>query len=336
MADFLFRADASPRMGIGHVMRCLAIAEGLADRGHRCHFACAELTEAAARRLDKEGITRHVLDGEAAFAVLVRALDPAALILDGYHLTPAFRREAASLGRPVLTFQDHADATPLHAGLIVNPPGNGADPAGRAAAPDALWICGREAILLRRELRTALALAMLPIEARPSILVSFGGTDPAGLTLPVAAALTRRLGPVKLEVVIGGGLVGAKALVGEIDALGSHISVHLDPFELGPLMRRSGLAVSAAGGTVGELAGLGVPSVIAVIAENQRLGAAAAAADGWCRAVDPDAAALAEAAATLWRDPAGRAEMAIRARGLVDGRGVERVVEALLGICTKV
>jgi spore coat polysaccharide biosynthesis predicted glycosyltransferase SpsG len=336
MADFLFRADASPLMGIGHVMRCLAIAEGLRDRGHRCHFASTELAGAAESRLDREGIDRHFLDGDG-FAALIHDLRPAALIIDGYHFTEAWRREIRALGRPVLTFQDHADPAPLHADIIINPPGTGTDPAGRAAAPEAIWICGREAILLRRELRLAMALPPLPMAERSAILVGFGGTDPAGLSLPVAAALTERLGPeVRLEIVIGGGVAAAGAVARAVAELGPQIRAHLDPLELGSLMRGSGLAVSAAGGTVGELAALGVPAVIAVVAENQRLGADAAARDDWCRAVPADAAALADAAAMLWHDPPGRAAMAARARDIVDGRGVDRVVDALLGICAKV
>jgi spore coat polysaccharide biosynthesis predicted glycosyltransferase SpsG len=155
--------------------------------------------------------------------------------------------------------------------------------------------------------------------------------------LPVAAALTERLGPeVRLEIVIGGGVAAAGAVARAVAELGPQIRAHLDPLELGSLMRGSGLAVSAAGGTVGELAALGVPAVIAVVAENQRLGADAAARDDWCRAVPADAAALADAAAMLWHDPPGRAAMAARARDIVDGRGVDRVVDALLGICAKV
>ncbi len=329
MAAFLFRADASPAMGIGHVMRCLAIAEALNDRGHRCHFASSDLTEAAEARLDREGIVRHRLDPSASFEPLIAAVDPAALIIDGYHFPSAWRGRIRALGRPVLSFQDHDDPTPLHADLIVNPPGHG----NRQAAPNALWIGGAAAVLLRRELRQAAEPPLLPIGERPSILVSFGGTDPAGLTLPVASALRGCLPQIPLDIVIGRGVAEGERVAAATAALGPEVRVHLDPPAMGPLMRRSGLAVSAAGGTVGELAALGVPAIIAVVAENQRLGAEAAARDGWCRAAPADRDALAEAASALWQDATLRAAMAERARSLVDGRGADRVVDALLGIC---
>jgi spore coat polysaccharide biosynthesis predicted glycosyltransferase SpsG len=99
-------------------------------------------------------------------------------------------------------------------------------------------------------------------------------------------------------------------------------------------MRRAGLAVSAAGGTTGELAAFGVPSLIVTVAENQEAGARQAAAAGWCRALDGRLsgapAQIAAAARALWADLGARRAMADRARGLVDGQGVARVCRALI------
>jgi len=337
----LIRADATPTMGTGHVMRCLTLAEVLRDRGLDVCFVAAEVTPSILRRLAAEDIPVRLIDPTAdALAQttlgIARELGANAIVVDGYHLSADWRLALRASGVPILAFQDQDDGVLLHADLVLNAAADPADGKWRRAAPDATFLTGPRHVLLRRELRRAWAAPADPLAARRAILVSFGGADPAGLTLPVTAALDRLLGvDVALDVVIGGSVPGGASLALRVAALGDQIAIHLDPMEMGPLMARAGLAVSAAGGTIGELAALGVPALIAIVAENQVAGAAAAVADGWCEAFDarmPDAAeVIAERAAALWAEPVRREAMALKTRGLIDIEGAERVVDALIG-----
>lgn len=337
----LFRADATPTMGTGHVMRCLTLAEALRDRGFDVAFAAAALTPSIERRLAAESVPVRAFDPATddqagATLAIARELGANAVVVDGYHLSADWRLALRVLGVPILAFQDQDDGVALHADLVLNAAADPADGKWRRAAPGASFLTGPRHVLLRRELRRAMAAPSDPVGARTAILVTFGGADPAGLTLPVTAALDRLLGPVvTLDVVIGGSVPEAGGLALRVAALGDRIAAHLDPLEMGPLIARAGLAVSAAGGTIGELAALGVPALIAIVAENQVAGAAAAVADGWCEAFDargPKAVeAIAERAAALWADRPQRAAMALRTRGLIDVEGAERVVDALIG-----
>jgi UDP-2,4-diacetamido-2,4,6-trideoxy-beta-L-altropyranose hydrolase len=344
----LFRADATPTMGTGHVMRCLTLAEALRDRGFDVAFAAAALTPSIERRLAAERIPVRPIDPATddlagATLAIARELGANAVVVDAYHLSADWRLALRSFGVPILAFQDQDDGVSLHADLVLNAAADPTDGKWRRAAPDASFLTGPRHVLLRRELRRAMVAASDPVGARRSILVTFGGADPAGLTLPVTAALDRLLGPdATLDVVIGGSVPEAGGLAVRVAALGERIAIHrkriaihLDPLEMGPLIGRAGLAVSAAGGTIGELAALGVPALIAIVAENQVAGSAAAVADGWCEAFDardPYAVeAIAQRAATLWADRPQREAMARRTRGLIDADGAERVVDALIG-----
>jgi spore coat polysaccharide biosynthesis predicted glycosyltransferase SpsG len=87
--------------------------------------------------------------------------------------------------------------------------------------------------------------------------------------------------------------------------------------------------------TLYELAAAGTPAVTVCMADNQRPNAEgfarAGAAPAAGRAGEPGLAGAIEAALRrLAADPAARAEVAARARALVDGRGAIRVARRIL------
>jgi spore coat polysaccharide biosynthesis predicted glycosyltransferase SpsG len=93
------------------------------------------------------------------------------------------------------------------------------------------------------------------------------------------------------------------------------------------------LAISGAGSTAWELACIGVPSALIVVAHNQRLIAEALDAEGaavslgWHEDLVP--ARIAAIILQLRNDPTRREHMTRSGRCLVDGNGSERVASAL-------
>jgi len=99
------------------------------------------------------------------------------------------------------------------------------------------------------------------------------------------------------------------------------------------LMQRADLAITAAGGTIYETACLGLPSLVLVLAENQEKNAGAcrrhelAVVMGAASALAPSD--VAQAVSRLMHDPAARHRMRTRGRALIDGRGPERIRQAM-------
>ncbi|MBB6252244.1 UDP-2,4-diacetamido-2,4,6-trideoxy-beta-L-altropyranose hydrolase [Nitrospirillum iridis] len=345
----LIRADATASMGTGHVMRCLAVAESLAERGVTPLFAAVDLPPALARRLDAAGFALTMLEGpaggdedEAGVAARIRRHDARAIILDGYHFSDVYRAALANHGVPVMAFDDGPGSVPLHARLIVNAGAAVDGAAYRAANPDAVLALGPAYAPLRAEFRRARGLALPPLDQRRRLLLTFGGTDPAGLTLPCLKRLAPALPEgVGLDVAVGGSNPNTDC-IRTAGARFANTLVHVETPHMADLMRDAGLALSAAGGTLGELACLAVPTLLVVVADNQASSAGAVAASGKAQVIDARGADKAEAAArivdaarALWTDAEARMTLSRRiGQGedgqMVDGQGAARIADMLM------
>lgn len=331
-------------------MRCLAVAEALMEREIPCLFAAAALPDAAERRLRASGAGVVRLGGAVGgggdrAATVALASRAGAVVLDGYGFDAAYRAAVAAAGRPVLAFDDGAftgphPPGPLSAALVVNASPGAASADYGVSAPGARLLLGPAHAPVRREVRHAAARPVLPLDRRRSVLLTFGGSDPLALTAPCIRLLAPRLPPgVRLVAVVGGGSPWLEDCRTAAAPFGERVAVHYDTPAMGDLMTGAGLAVSAAGGTVAELAALAVPAVLAVVADNQAPAAAAVGAAGmpsWCQVADvrgggeQAAARITAAALALWDDPPRRQAMSDAARGRVDGQGAGRIAQALL------
>lgn len=315
------RADASPTIGIGHLMRCLALAQALRDAGDAVTLVTTPDAGALLGPWHGEGATAVVISSQIGSAedaettrAMVRDVDAAWLVLDGYAFHADYRAKVRDASR-LMVIDDHA-VGPIDADAVTN---------GNLYATESMYdrsagslLVGPRFALLRREFRAPTSADVV----RAGILLSLGGADPDDRTVPLLRALAARglhgrvvIGPRHL----GADIVRATAIELGWDAMEA-------PDEMAPLLRSCEVAVVGSGTTTLEVMAVGTPMVAVPIAENQapvaaaleRLGLAAVA-----NASDPEGAAA--AAAALMVDPARRTEMGQRGPTLVDGRGALRV-----------
>ncbi|MCG5463247.1 spore coat protein [Micromonospora sp. MED01] len=295
-----FRCDAGPRRGVGHLVRCLALAEEFLARGADVTvFGTVERLEWATAELAARGIP--LLPGPDSAAELVEAarrhhLD--VLVLDSYELDPAGAGALRAAGVYTLAIIDGdsrgqvadlyldqnfgaalprlgpgAELPGLRSGAALPGLGSGAElPGLRSGAelPGRL-LAGSGYALLRDTVISARPPVAPPAAAvsRPRVLAFFGGTDAVGAAPVLTRVLAATGHPMDLTVI-----VGRPEIEAEVDDVtpgrGQTIRPVPPTTSLPALITEADLVVSAAGTSTWELCCLGAPSALVCVVDNQR------------------------------------------------------------------
>lgn len=336
----LIRADGNPRMGLGHLMRCLALAQHWLQRCGPVTFALAEEVPVFALRLGVEGANQRLLAVEPgspadadATAALAADLGVAWIVCDGYQFGAAYQARLKRSGSRLLFVDDYGHGEAYSADLVLNQ-NLYADPGPYVRRPpNTGLLLGSTYVLLRREFTSyPVTPRTAPARAR-RLLVTLGGSDPADFTSVALAALAG-VEAMEALVIVGGSNVHGPRIERAARALGEHVTVAAAVDDMPACMAWADLALSAGGSTCWELLYMGVPALIVVLADNQVQVARAVMRHGagidLGRSASVDAAGLATAIAALVHDSMARQAMAQAGQKLVDGRGCERVIDAML------
>jgi len=170
------------------------------------------------------------------------------------------------------------------------------------------------------------------------ILVCMGGSDPENVTgIAVDALASLGHDDLRIDVVIGQANPNAAELE-KLCAGKPGIRLHVQSSEIARLMAEADLMIGAAGSTIWERCCLGLPGIVVSIADNQRETCRQIAhkrAAYWLNTPSPvKSTDFALAVSSLLEHQGLLRKMSRRGMRLVDGRGVDRVSGALLGMAT--
>jgi spore coat polysaccharide biosynthesis predicted glycosyltransferase SpsG/RimJ/RimL family protein N-acetyltransferase len=258
------------------------------------------------------------------------------VVLDGYHFSGAFQRRLRQEGVRVLAVDDNGHAGHYAADLVLNQNLHATEDLYRDREPYTGLLLGTRFALLRREFGKWRGWKREVPEVGRKVLVTLGGSDPDGVTLKVIEALGQvRLPGLEAVVVVGGG----KPQLGELETLTQKVAgtvrLRSNITNMPEAMAWADVAVAAGGTTTWERAMLGLPSLVVVLADNQKDLAEASEQIGigwnlgWHQSLSE--VALAGALRRLLEDAPARAAMAREGPERVDGLGAGRVVARLRG-----
>jgi len=326
----LVRVDAYRSLGTGHFLRSLALAQGFRDSGWEAVFMTYCETEKLVERVKKEGFTVYPLqesDGiEETMAVLEKE-NPEWVVLDGYHFDTEYQKAIKEAGYKLLVIDDFAHLDRYHADIILNQ-NYGAEKFSYNAEPYTRFLLGTEYVLLRREFLKYMDFTREIPDTAKKLLITLGGADPKNNTLKVLRAATRIETRLDIKVIVGAGNPHYESIRNAAEGAGHDVEVLAGVEDMAPLMAWADVAVSAGGTTVWELAFMGLPALLCIVADNQEGAVNALAKEGFPSAgwvKDTGIDTLSGKVSELLYNKNLRVSLAEKGRRIIDGQGTHRV-----------
>jgi len=321
----LIHADGGPGVGLGHVMRCAALANQLSRQGHMALIALESALEISAHML-RHGV-EVITCAATAGAIREVAIDMASncIVIDSYRWTATdFCTLKGSW--TVVAFDDQA-LRELPVDVVING-APAADELRYLTAENTLLWLGSDYQILRDDFRFMPPREYIGTVDR--VIAMVGGDDLLGL-LPILARL--------LDVAAESSSFVADVICGPFTPMPDiydlrNVTVLRNPIDLHERMAGADLAISAGGQTLYELARCGTPTIAFCSGPDQihNLKALAKANVVWNTgdATSPHWAREVDATITeLIVDVARRKAMSQAGQALVDGLGAERLVNAI-------
>lgn len=273
-ARVVFRVDANVEIGLGHVTRCLALAEML-KADFMCCFAMRQPATTIANQVQALGaelvtVTQNS-DLVAEGRWFANQLGPTDLVvLDGYEFTAAYRRAIKQAGRPLVVIDDLLTQSSW-ADIVINTAG-GVTASDVPSEPGALLCLGPSYALLRAPFREASQKpAGLSSLDTHRVFLNMGGADPDNQTAFVLSKLLNRFSSLSVEIVTGAAYPHQAQL---LDMVANDPSVHLhhnlSAAELADLLARCNTMICSPSGMAYECCAVGGRLFLHLTAENQR------------------------------------------------------------------
>ncbi|MEV4243938.1 hypothetical protein AB0J63_11060 [Streptosporangium canum] len=326
------RCDASVGRGVGHLMRCLALAEELRERRLEV-VVLGDMggLEWAAEQLARRGL--RLLPGPGDAAAMVRAARRLALdavVVDSYDLDPRCSGALRRAGVRVLAIVDDDDRG-QDADIYLDQNLGAERGPGRAPA-GSVRLAGVRYALLRDDVRRLRRRGPTEPGRSPRVLCFFGGTDAAGAAPVVVGELIATGVPFLATAV-----TPRERALDHLQPAGGQAIRRIPPTDdLPRLIAAADLVVTAAGSSMWDLLYLGKAAALVWVAANQRpgyeevvsrgLAAGLGHLDAMAGTAGPARACLRD----LLTSARAREELGARGPALVDGEGRARVADALL------
>lgn len=362
----MFRVDASLEMGSGHVMRCLTLANALKERGSVCEFLCREHPGNLIGLIRDQGFPVFNLGAPCAevsahpgaqylqWLGATQESDASAcnsalgdnpydwLIVDHYGIDYRWQSLLESHYSRLAVIDDLANR-PHRCDVLLDQTYGRPQSDYEALVPGECEILtGSQYALLRPDFSR---LRKESLERRKHsslkrILISLGGVDSNNVTERVLDGLCESPLPKDSEIVVVMGTTAPwlDAVRKRAARMPWRTSVLENVSDMASQMCAADLAIGAAGSTSWERCCLGLPTLMLILADNQRYAASLLSSAGAAHLLSSEEQLgdqLSQCIEGALSDPGFLNNMTTVASGITDGAGaikVSSILERLTGV----
>lgn len=342
---YIIRADGNTAIGMGHVMRCLSIADAMKDRNIEPVFMTADNDCAA--MIEDRGFEACVLgtdyrDMESELPLIreflrqrTKNVDASSIILvDSYQVTSRYYEELRTMAK-VACLEDMGQSYPVD--LLIN---------YNIYGPKLVYdnkithatLLGTGYQPLRREFQQDMQYDIK--DKITDVMITTGGSDPyfAARAFTDTFLFEKELekSQIRYHIISGPFNMHAEELHKLYDE-NPRVEIHEHVTCMKEIMKQCDVVLSATGSTIYEVSALGVPLIAFYFAENQRQGAEMLSEITHvinCGNYADDAGqTVGNAVKTLLKcvkDKEYRETLYHEERCLVDGQGAARIAQALI------
>lgn len=269
----IFRADGNASMGLGHIIRSLALADMLREN-FNSHFLCRNPSDAIRQqilnicwRMTDIG---HVPDEEEVPYLLQHFLTGREIVLlDGYRFDTDYQTQIKSKGNPLLCIDD-IHPHPFVADAVINH-APGILPAAYSLARHTRLYLGLNYSLIRKPFLQA-AQATRTIDKIENIFICFGGADPHNLSLKVLKGICGKVAGISsIHLVLGSAHRSEQIIQHFAHSCKENIQIHknLSAVQMAQLMRKNDLAIVPASSILHEVTAVKMPVLSGYYVDNQ-------------------------------------------------------------------
>lgn len=332
MESIIFRADGNIKLGLGHIVRCLALADVLKNTTPDIEVTFITKYKEGKKIIEDKKYEVIAPIGDEIDQIRNLADENTLLLtdfLDTDNLYISRIREATGL--KVISIDNNTKLKKINADILIN--ANVFDEGGKKVIGSTRYYLGPKYMILRKEFEGVHAEETYIKDKVQTILVMFGGTDPRGFTIKAANALQNIHGEVRINLIAGPAFPHNDKLNALLSETNRKFDSFFSPENLIEIMKSADVAITAAGIALYELAALGVPSIVIPQAKHQEDIVKAFEKSGACinMGAYPSNKMIYKSTMMLMGSELVRKQLSENAKKLVDGGGTKRIVKLIQG-----